>query len=427
MRIVLTNCPKDAAAGIADDLVERRLAACVNALPITSTYRWEGATCHDEEVTLLLKVAEEAVAAAKARIVELHPYELPEILVLPVDSEASLAPYVAWVRGEARGGERPDRRRIGEARSRAVAFLLARLRPDGSFGPDAPELVAHYRAPAALAAAGWADAAQLVLDHVARTFQTSEGCVQADRGQDGARDEVWALSNAWLATAAWRVGRYEMATAILRSLSRSTDPGGGTRLEDRGRTVTDLRATANVGAALLAAGRVEQAAAAGRFVAALVDEQPEGGPLHLRRDAEGRLITSFEDGSAYVHVVRPGAPRQAWLVVGHALGFLVQLARATGDASLRGPAGRLLGLLRQAPGLHRDPTAIKAAWGAALWAQDAGDPQALALAGRIAAWQVEAQAPDGGWSPEARLQDRLQRTADECAWLGEIAAATPDA
>lgn len=430
MRILLTNCPPDAAEHIASDLVERRIAACVNAFDIKSTYRWEGAICRDAEVTLLIKVAEEAVAAAKARIVELHPYDLPEILVLPVDAEASLAPYVGWVRGEARGGERPDRRRLVEARSRSIAFLVEHLRPDGSFGPDAPELGAHYRAPAALAAAGWLDAAQRMLDHVARTWLTSEGCLRAAGGPgEPAWDELWALSNAWVALAAQRVGRYDLVGPILRSLQRASDEqGGGFCVDEGGTAVADLRATATIGMTLLAAGRVERAAAAGRWVTDLLAAQPDAErELFLRTSRTGTLVHDFEVGSSFLHVVRASEPRQAWLVVGHAIGFLVQLARATGDRALREPAARLMALVRGAAlvraadqSLLRDPTAHKVAWGAALWAQDTGDAAALAMAGRIAAWLVEAQAPDGGWSPEARLSDRLARTADAAIWLGEL-------
>lgn len=420
MRILLTNCPPDAAERIASDLVDRRLAACVNALAISSTYRWEGAICRDPEVTLLIKVAEEAVAAAKARIVDLHPYDLPEILVLPVDVGASLAPYVGWVRGEARGGERPDRQRLADARARAVGFLAAHLRPDGSFGPGAPDLGAHYRAPAALAAAGWAEGAQRVLDHVARTWLGSEGCLRAAAGDD----ELWALSNAWFALAAQRVGRYELVGPVLRSLLRASD-GGGFCVDEGGVAVTDLRATVSVGLTLLAAGRTERALAAGTWVADLVTAQDADGELYLRRRGEV-IIRDFEPGSSFLHVARVGQPRQPWLVVGHAIGFLVQLARATGDRGLLEPAGRLMSLVRSEQSLLRDPTACKVAWGAALWAQDTGDAAALAMAGRMAAWLVEAQAPDGGWAPGARLSDRLSRTADAATWLGELAGCAGD-
>ncbi len=100
MRIVLSNLPPDHADRIASTLVEERLAACVNLLPVTSIYRWKGETCRDPEVTALIKVRAGAVEALKARLKELHPYELPEILALPIDEAGSLAAYVDWVRAE---------------------------------------------------------------------------------------------------------------------------------------------------------------------------------------------------------------------------------------------------------------------------------------------------------------------------------------
>ena len=57
MRVVLCNVPPDAAGSIADELVQRRLAACVTATAVTSTYRWQGAVQHDAEVTLTIKVS----------------------------------------------------------------------------------------------------------------------------------------------------------------------------------------------------------------------------------------------------------------------------------------------------------------------------------------------------------------------------------
>ena len=100
MRIVLSNLPPDHADAIASTLVEERLAACVSLLPVTSIYRWKGETCRDPEVTALIKVRVGAVEALKARLKELHPYELPEILALPIDEAGSLAAYVDWVRAE---------------------------------------------------------------------------------------------------------------------------------------------------------------------------------------------------------------------------------------------------------------------------------------------------------------------------------------
>lgn len=107
MRIVLSNLPPDQADAIASTLVEEHLAACVNLFPVKSVYRWKGEICRDPEVTALIKVRADGVDRLRARLRELHPYELPEIVALPVDVEASLAEYVAWVGVESAGPDQP--------------------------------------------------------------------------------------------------------------------------------------------------------------------------------------------------------------------------------------------------------------------------------------------------------------------------------
>lgn len=99
MVVVLCNCTPDQAPELARMLVEERLAACVNVVPgVRSFYIWEGAVCDDAESTLIIKVGADGVAALSKRIHALHNYDTPEILVLPVDEEASDSAYVAWVK-----------------------------------------------------------------------------------------------------------------------------------------------------------------------------------------------------------------------------------------------------------------------------------------------------------------------------------------
>lgn len=101
MKVVLCNCSPGEARGLARQLVEEGLAACVNLLPgITSYYQWEGRLAEDAETTLLIKVAASRLQALHARIRELHSYDLPEFVVLEVDTEASDPEYVRWVRGD---------------------------------------------------------------------------------------------------------------------------------------------------------------------------------------------------------------------------------------------------------------------------------------------------------------------------------------
>jgi len=87
--------PEDAER-IARALVERRLAACVNVVPsVVSFYRWKGEVSRDQELLLVIKTRRERLDALREALVGLHPYELPELVALPV--AAGHEPYLAWV------------------------------------------------------------------------------------------------------------------------------------------------------------------------------------------------------------------------------------------------------------------------------------------------------------------------------------------
>jgi periplasmic divalent cation tolerance protein len=92
------SCPDAVCAqGIAEALVGERLAACVNRLPgISSTYRWQGAVTTEGEELLLIKTTARRFEALKSRLLELHPYELPELIAIPV--ERGHDAYLDWVR-----------------------------------------------------------------------------------------------------------------------------------------------------------------------------------------------------------------------------------------------------------------------------------------------------------------------------------------
>ncbi len=95
--LVLTTCPDAATARhIATTLVERRLAACINILScLHSVYKWQGRIHDEAEVMLFIKTHHDAYAQLEAALVELHPYELPEVLAVPVLN--GLSDYLAWI------------------------------------------------------------------------------------------------------------------------------------------------------------------------------------------------------------------------------------------------------------------------------------------------------------------------------------------
>jgi periplasmic divalent cation tolerance protein len=100
IRVALVTAPSPTVgADLCRALVEERLAACGNVVPgVRSIYRWEGQVVDEAEVLLVLKTVREKVPELIARTRELHPYKVPEILVL--DVEAGNMPYLEWVTRE---------------------------------------------------------------------------------------------------------------------------------------------------------------------------------------------------------------------------------------------------------------------------------------------------------------------------------------
>ena len=98
--LVFTTAPAGPQAEhIARALVEERLAACVNVSPpMTSVYRWHGGVEREHECQLVIKTTRDRVAALEQRVTVLHPYEVPEFLIVAVVEGSS--PYLDWVKVE---------------------------------------------------------------------------------------------------------------------------------------------------------------------------------------------------------------------------------------------------------------------------------------------------------------------------------------
>lgn len=94
MPTAYVTAPPEAAGDIAETLVEDRLAACVNRFPCTSVYRWDGEVHRDEEVVLLAKTTDDAYEELKARVEEIHPYDVP--CVERFDEDELLASFAEW-------------------------------------------------------------------------------------------------------------------------------------------------------------------------------------------------------------------------------------------------------------------------------------------------------------------------------------------
>ncbi len=95
--VILSTCPGgQAAEGLARMLVEEGLAACVNILPrVRSIYRWQGAVQADEEALMVIKAKASSFEALRAALVSQHPYEVPEVIALPIADGHH--PYLDWL------------------------------------------------------------------------------------------------------------------------------------------------------------------------------------------------------------------------------------------------------------------------------------------------------------------------------------------
>jgi len=101
LEVHVTLPDTEAARALGRTLVEERLAACVNVVPgVVSIYGWEGTIHEDGEVLCLVKTSPERFEKLRARILELHPYEVPEVLAFAVDDGSR--DYLDWVRRNTR-------------------------------------------------------------------------------------------------------------------------------------------------------------------------------------------------------------------------------------------------------------------------------------------------------------------------------------
>jgi len=98
-RVLLTTAPPDSAGTIARTLVGERLAACVTLLPgVRSVYRWKDALHDEPETVLLIKTTEDRLQNLSTRYEALHPYDVPEILIL--EPTGGSAAYLAWLEAQ---------------------------------------------------------------------------------------------------------------------------------------------------------------------------------------------------------------------------------------------------------------------------------------------------------------------------------------
>ena len=299
------------------------------------------------------------------------------------------------------------RRRYEEAAAAGVEWLAAQLNDDGSYGQGVNDLACYYKSPYLFHLSGRAREASRLLTFIDLRFgrEDHDFATSADQKSDNAAfNEYWAYPNGWIAMAAQRMGRFDIAYPAFKYLLSLHRPDMGgfltNRPQGRGEEGTDVFTTAHLGLVCLYFGDIQRASAAGRFVARVLAMQREtlSDGFLLRLDRRGNLVRDIPEAAAAFHVVRVEEPDQAYFMIGYPMAFLAKLFQATGDVAHLEAARDYLDFALSCGGnLRTFYFSHKVAWGAAALARIMGDQRCVELATAIADHLLEIQDPSGAW------------------------------
>lgn len=294
---------------------------------------------------------------------------------------------------------------IAAARLKAVAWLTDRIDDDGR--PDGADRAnSWWRTPWALTVAGAPDVASAVLGWIEREALTEAGALrQGPYGGDGPGSPAYLASP--IAIAAWLLGRYGTARAVMDSLDIYRDESTGGVFEYADFTadpLQDMLKTSQLGVAALVTARADTARGVRDWLASAWSAQPELPDRLYPSMRNGRLVTDFDDSEAFMRVVDFTKPTQLYFHSGIAGAFLAGYAQQFGDPSALELANGYLQLNAHGTSAQFDDrTSVqicKYGWGAAI-AHNADPTSSLDAVITMAKWFIDRQEPDGSWAPSS--------------------------
>ena len=319
--------------------------------------------------------------------------------------------------------------RCAEAGLSAAAALARHQQADGSFGPDAADLAAIYKAPSAFLLGGRPRAAQAATDHLVRAHLRPDGDLHTAPGlitADPVLSQYRGYLTGWVAMGAQRLGRYDLSLPAWGYFRRSHHQTlGGSTCDGPARTNSgqELFMSAHLGMCALTFCDIAVAEGAGLALERFLDAQPDPDRLLLRMDVDGALVTDFPKDAAALYQVDRTQPGQCWFFAGYPIAFLTRLYQAIHAEAVLEAAERYVRFVLPAGDLLAgEHFAHKVGWGLGLYARVTGDQAALALSARVAESLVAAQHDDGLWLPDAPLVTRLDQSAEVACWLLELSA-----
>ncbi|XP_078664564.1 uncharacterized protein LOC144907408 isoform X1 [Branchiostoma floridae x Branchiostoma belcheri] len=327
--------------------------------------------------------------------------------------------------------DQPGQKSLLEASNDALDFLDSQI-SDPTFQSGHTDIAYYFRAPMAFYLGGATIQAHTMLDFIKTTFMREDGDFISpgmDTGKksiNGAYNEFYSYTNGWIAMAALRMGRFDVATYAYQYLKTFLHPtlGGCTTkgpYVEGSDNVVDLLSTAHLGLTFLYFGDIECGRLCGELVKKFVEKKEED-KFYLRMSNDGELIKNYEADSADFYVIQADQPQQAFFMIGYPMAFCVKLYAATGDETYRTCAEQIFHFCKTChESIYAFSYSHKVAWGSALLASCSVESQKYAESARkIADYLVNLQSSRGGFLDSSEDLENFDQTAEIAVWLREI-------
>jgi hypothetical protein len=319
---------------------------------------------------------------------------------------------------------------------KGAGWLAAQQAPDGRWRPlKQPCADAYYKGTWSLSLLGYATQAQRCLSYSVERLLQPDGDV-LPRKHLWHREIHYLYANAYFVIGAARLGRYEVLRPTLQfllSLQQPTSGGFASQPSvENGAVCCDSMSTAAAGLAALAAGRIDAACCAARWLRDLVKAQPQPQTRFLcSTNAEGQPVATFPTQDASWREVRTDQPAQTWYAVGLPFAFLVKLHQATGQRAHLELARWFFDFQERCVDAWTGPSSGKAGWGCAELYRMTGETRYREVALQVGAYIANVQDACGAWNAEIGqpigathtwIPQDFDTTAEFVLWLGEIAS-----
>ncbi len=309
---------------------------------------------------------------------------------------------------------------------KAVNWLESQMNDDGSYSLGNQDLACYYKSPYLFYISGKIEVANRILNYIKNQFLRANGDLTTQenyKSENAAFTEYWGYINGWIAIAAQKMGRFDIAYPVYQYLTSFYHPelGGFTTNKpfEKGENVVDVLTTAHLGLTCLYFGDLETAKKAGKLLDKFMNIQPDiNSGFYLRMNDDEKLILDFSEDVSLFFQVSPTQPNQAYFMIGYPLAFFANLYRSTGDNFYLNTANKYLDF---ALSCHENIRSFyfshKVAWGAAIIANLTGEIKATELSKSIAEHLLSIQTETGAWLTEQPAYSYFDQTAEIAIWL----------